>query len=140
MAIGSVLSGAFAIPWAFTWARAKYSSEQITTGANLVLVLVCGLIVVVHQPYVFLAVAALGGVGWTVSASELWVASQRAMPDWARGRMNATMTMAAQKATALGGALWGLAAHGFGVVPTFLGAAGFALLLMVLVNVVPTLS
>jgi hypothetical protein len=57
MATGSVLSGAFAIPWA----RAKYSPEQITTGANLILVLVCGLIVVVHQPYVFLAVAALGG-------------------------------------------------------------------------------
>jgi len=53
--------------------------------------------------------------------------------------MNATMTMVAQGATALGGALWGLAAHGFGVVPTFLGAAGFALLLMVLVNVVPAL-
>ena len=74
-----------------------------------------------------------------MSASELWVASQRAMPDWARGRMNATMTMVAQGATALGGALWGLAAHGFGVVPTFLGAAGFALLVMVLVHVVPAL-
>jgi quinol monooxygenase YgiN len=47
------------------------------------------------------------------------------------------MTMAAQGATALGGALWGLAAQGFGVVPTFLGSAGFALLLMVLVQVVP---
>jgi MFS family permease len=135
MAIGSVLSGTVAIPWA----RAKYSPEQITTGANLILVLVCGLIVVVHQRYVFLAVAALGGVGWAMSASELWVASQRAIPDWARGRMNATMTMVAQGATAFGGALWGLAAHGFGIVPTFLGAAGFALLLMVLVNVVPTL-
>jgi MFS family permease len=135
MAAGSVWSGAFAIPWA----RAKYSPEQITTGANLVLVLVCILMVLVHQPYVFLAVAALGGIGWTMSASELWVASQRAMPDWARGRMNATMTMVAQGATALGGALWGLAAHGFGVVPTFLWAAGFALLVMVLVHVVPAL-
>ena len=101
MAVGSVLSGAFAIPWA----RAKYSPEQITTGANLVLVVDFILMVLVHQPYVFLAVAALGGVGWTVSASELWVASQRAMPDWARGRMNATITMVAQGATALGGAL-----------------------------------
>jgi hypothetical protein len=32
-----------------------------------------------------------------------------------------------------------LAAHGFGVVPTFLWAAGFALLVMVLVHVVPAL-
>jgi len=135
MAVGSVLSGAFAIPWA----RAKYSPEQITTGANLVLMLVFILMVLVHQSYVFLAVAALGGAGWTMSASELWVGSQRAMPDWARGRMNATMTMVAQGATALGGAIWGLAAHGFGVGPTFLGAAGFALLLMVLVHLVPAL-
>jgi MFS family permease len=133
MAAGSVLSGAFAIPWA----RARYSPEQITTRANLLLLLDFILMVLVHQPYVFLGVAALGGAGWTASASELWVASQRAMPDWARGRMSATMTMVAQGATALGGAIWGLAAHGFGVVPTFLGAAGFALLLMVLVNVVP---
>jgi hypothetical protein len=50
MAVGSVISGAFIIPW----------------------------------------------MGSTLSASELWVASQRAMPDWARGRMNATMVMVAQ--------------------------------------------
>jgi hypothetical protein len=37
--------------------------------------------------------------------------------------MNATMTMVAQAATALGGIIWGLAAHHAGVVPTFLGAA-----------------
>jgi hypothetical protein len=93
----------------------------------------------VHRPYVFLVVAALGGIGWTLSASELWVASQRAMPDWARGRMNATMVMVAQAATALGGVIWGLAAHNAGVIPTFLGAAVFGLLLMIIVRVVPAL-
>jgi len=133
MAVGSVISGAFIIPGA----RAKYSPQRITTFANLVLVLDCCLMALVHRPYVFLVVAALGGMGWTLSASELWVASQRAMPDWARGRMNATMVMVAQAATALGGILWGLAAHNAGVVPTFFGAAGFALLLMIVVRVVP---
>jgi len=34
--------------------------------------------------------------------------------------MNATMVMVAQAATALGGVIWGLAAHHAGVVPTFL--------------------
>jgi hypothetical protein len=124
MAIGSVLSGVFIIPWA----RARYSPEQITTAANLVLLLDCILMAVVHRPYVFLAVAALGGAGWTLSASELWVASQRAMPDWARGRMSATITMVAQGATALGGAAWGLTAQALGVVPVFTGAVGSALL------------
>jgi predicted MFS family arabinose efflux permease len=66
-----------------------------------------------------------------------WVASQRAMPDWARGRMNETMVMVAQAATALGGVIWGLAAHHGGVVPTFLGAAVFALVLMIVVRIVP---
>jgi MFS family permease len=102
MAVGSVISGALIIPWA----RAKYSPQRITTAANFVLLLNCCLMAFVHRPGVFLVVAALAGMGWTLSASELWVASQRAMPDWARGRMNATMVMVSQAATALGGILW----------------------------------
>src|SRR5271157_3617684 len=136
MAVGSVTSGSFFIPWA----RAKYSPQRITTFANLVLLLDFCLMAFVHRPYVVLVVAALGGMGWTLSASELWVARQRAMHDWARGRMNATMVMVAQAATALGGVIWGLAAHHAGVVPTFLGTAGFALLIMIIVRVVPALQ
>jgi MFS family permease len=117
MAVGSVLVGVFVI----SWARARYSSQRITTGANLFLVVVYILMVYVHGPPAFLAVAALGGAGWTLSASELWVASQRAMPGWARGRMNATITMVAQGATALGGAVWGTAAHTAGVGDTSFG-------------------
>jgi len=135
-AVGSVVSGAFIIPWA----RARYSPQRITTFADLVVLLTCCLMVLVHRPFVFLLVAALGGMGWTLSASELWVASQRAMPDWARGRMNATMVMVAQAATALGGVIWGFAAHHAGVVPTFLGAAVFGLLIMIIVRVVPRLQ
>ena len=133
MAVGSVISGAFIIPWA----RARYSPQRITTSANLVLLLNGCLMVLVHRPLVFLVVAALGGMGWTLSASELWVASQRAMPEWARGRLNAILVMFAQAATALGGVIWGLAAHHAGVVPTFLGSAVFGALVMIIVRVVP---
>jgi MFS family permease len=136
MAVGSVVSGAFIIPWA----RARFSPQHITTLANLMLLLTFCLMVLVHRPFVFLLVAALGGMGWTISASELWVASQRAMPDWARGRMNATMVMVAQAATALGGVIWGLAAHHVGVVPTFLGAAAVGILIMIMVQFVPGLQ
>ena len=136
MAVGSVISGAFIIPWA----RARYSPERITTMANLLLLVDFCLMVVVHRPFVFLLVAALGGMGWTISASELWVASQRAMPDWARGRMNATMVMVAQAATALGGVIWGLSAHHAGVVPTFLGAAAVGIVIIVVVRIVPGLQ
>jgi MFS family permease len=136
MAVGSVISGAFIIPWA----RARYSPQRITSFANLALLLTCCLMVLVHRPFVFLVVAALSGMGWTLSASELWVASQRAMPDWARGRMNATMVMVSQAATALGGVIWGFVAHHAGVVPTFLGAAAFGVLLFIVVRVVPGLQ
>jgi hypothetical protein len=54
--------------------------------------------------------------------------------------MNATMVMAGQAATALGGVIWGLAANDAGVVPTFLGGAGVALLGMIIVRVVPALQ
>ena len=56
------------------------------------------------------ALAAVAGIGWTLSASELWVAAQRAMPSWSRGRMNATVIMVSQGAMALGGVVWGAAA------------------------------
>jgi MFS family permease len=136
MAVGSVISGAFIIPWA----RARYSPQRITTFANLILLLNSCLMMLIHRPFVFLLVAALSGMGWTISASELWVASQRAMPDWARGRMNATMVMVSQAATALGGIIWGLAAHHVGIVPTFLGAAAVGLLIMIIVRTVPGLQ
>jgi MFS family permease len=135
-AVGSVISGAFIIPWA----RARYSPQQITTLANLVLMIDFCLMAFVHRPFVFLVVAALAGMGWTLSNSELWVASQRAMPDWARGRMNATMVMVSQGATALGGVIWGFTAHHAGVVTTFLGAAVFGLLILIIVRVVPSLA
>ena len=58
-----------------------------------------------------------------MSASELWVAAQRAMPGWARGRMNATVIMISQGAMALGGVIWGSAGAIAGASYTLLGAA-----------------
>ena len=51
------------------------------------------------------------------------VAAQRAMPSWARGRMNATVIMISQGAMALGGVIWGSAAATAGASYTLLGAA-----------------
>jgi len=119
MGAGSVAAAAFIIPWL----RACYSSNTLIVLANLLVVLVNVLMAVVRQTELFLVVAALAGVGWTLSASELWVAAQRAMPSWARGRMNATIIMASQGAMALGGVIWGCAATKAGVSYTLLGAA-----------------
>jgi transmembrane secretion effector len=119
MGAGSVIGAVFIIPWL----RARLSPDCLTLLANLLLVLVYVLTALVRQTEVFFVVAALAGVGWTLSASELWVAAQRAMANWARGRMNATVIMISQGAMALGGVIWGSTAAIAGVSSTLLGAA-----------------
>jgi len=99
------------------------SSDCLTLLANLLLVLVYVSMALVRQPEAFFVVAALAGVGWTMSASELWVATQRAIPSWARGRMNAAVIMISQGAMALGGLIWGWAATIAGPSSALLGAA-----------------
>jgi MFS family permease len=119
MGAGSVIGAVFIIPWL----RARFSPDAVTLSANMLLVLVYVLMALVRQTEVFFVVAALAGVGWTMSASELWVAAQRAMPAWARGRMNATVIVISQGAMALGGVIWGSAAAIAGASFTLLGAA-----------------
>ncbi len=119
MGAGSVLGAVFIIPWL----RARFSPDSVTLSANLLLVLAYVLMALVRQTEVFFVVAALAGVGWTMSASELWVAAQRAMPGRARGRMNATVIMISQGAMAVGGVIWGSAASIAGASYTLLEAA-----------------
>ena len=119
MGAGSVVGAVFVIPLL----RARLSPDRLTLSANLLLVLVYVLMALVRQTELFFAVAALAGVGWTIAASELWVAAQRAMPGWARGRLNATVIMISQGAMALGGVIWGSAGAIAGTSCTLLGAA-----------------
>ena len=91
--------------------------------ANLLLVFVYVSMATVCQPEVFFMVAAVAGLGWTLSASELWVAAQRAMPNCARGRMNAMVIMISQGAMVVGGIAWGSTAAIAGTSYTLLGAA-----------------
>jgi MFS family permease len=119
MGIGSLLSATLILPYA----RAKASPNTLTILAGVMLVVVLVLMSIVPNLWMFLPVTALAGISWTVKASELWIAGQRAMPDWARGRMNAVNLMASQGAVALGGVLWGGAATYVGLGPTLLGGA-----------------
>jgi MFS family permease len=119
MGAGSVFSAVFVLPRA----RERLSSNTLILLGNLLVVLVYLLMALVRQKEFFLFVAALAGAGWTLSASELWVAAQRAMPGWARGRMNATVIMVSQGAVALGGVVWGLSSQVAGVNVTLAVAA-----------------
>ena len=116
---GSVVGAVFIIPRL----RARLSPDWLTLSANLLLILVYVSMALVRQTEAFFAVAALAGVGWTIAASELWVAAQRAMPSWARGRLNATVIMISQGAMALGGVIWGSAGAIAGTSYALLGAA-----------------
>jgi Transmembrane secretion effector len=89
LAIGSVLGAVFVVPRM----RAKFSPNDATMLATALLILVYYLMRCIRQPEVFLLVAGLGGVAWTVAASELWVAGQNAASDRARGRLNAIYMM-----------------------------------------------
>jgi MFS family permease len=118
MGVGSVLGAVFILPWA----RARFHSNTVTVIANILVAIVFFLMGTIRQPAPFLVAAGLAGTAWTMAASELWVAGQRAMPSWARGRMNATIIMAAQGAMALGGIVWGTSVAMWGVQPTLIVA------------------
>jgi MFS family permease len=116
---GSVITAAFILPWA----RARYSPNTLTRLATYLLALVILTMAFVRQTQLLLVVAAFAGVAWTSTANELWVAGQRAMPGWARGRMNATVIMFSQGAMALGGVIYGTTAQIFGVTMVLVAVA-----------------
>jgi hypothetical protein len=128
MGVGSVVAAISILPWA----RSKLSSNSVTVMANLLVAAVFVLMAVIRDPKLFLVAAALAGAAWTMAASELWVAGQRAMPGWARGRMNAIVIMAAQGALALGGIVWGSSASMWGITATLLAAAALLVTSLVL--------
>jgi MFS family permease len=119
MGAGSVIGAVFVI----SWLRARFSPDSVTLSGNLLIVLAYVLMAFVRQAELFFVVAAVAGVGWTLSASELWVAAQRAMPSWARGRVNAAVIMISQGAIMLGSVIWGSAAVIVGPSSTLFAAA-----------------
>jgi MFS family permease len=133
MAIGSVITSVFILPRA----RSRCLPQRLTTYADASLIAVFLLMATIRWSKMFLIVAALAGVGFTLSSTELWIAGQRAMPDWARGRMNATIIMVSQGATAVGSLIWGTAAASLGLVTPFLAAAGLAIVAMIVTRVPP---
>src|ERR1700751_323164 len=118
MGIGSVLGAVFILPWA----RARFHSNMVTLLANILVAVVFFMMATIREAMPFMVAAGLAGTAWTMAASELWVAGQRAMPSWARGRMNATIIMAAQGAMALGGIFWGSSVSMWGAKWTLLVA------------------
>jgi Arabinose efflux permease len=128
MGTGSVIAALFIA----SRLRAHFSPNTIIFLANLLVILTYVLMGFVRQTELFFPIAALAGVGWTLSASELWIAAQRSMPDWVRGRMNAIIMMVSQGATVLGGLIWGIVAATAGPGCALLSAAALFLISVLL--------
>ncbi len=111
MGLGSLAGALFILEPA----RKKLTPNQMTVLSSVVLGASYALMATVRHPQVFFIVSALAGVAWTVSASELWVAGQRIIPDWIRGRMNATHMMVSQAGISLAGIMWGTLATTLGL-------------------------
>ena len=125
---GSVIGAVFVI----SWLRTRLSPDSVTLLGNLLIVLAYLLMAFIRQTELFFAVAAVAGAGWTLSASELWLAAQRTMANWVRGRANATVIMISQGAIALGSVIWGSAATMVGAGSTMFTAAVLFLIALLL--------
>ena len=130
MGAGSVITAAFILPWAVRVIR----PTRLTKMAAYLFAIVMLLLAFVRQTQLLPVIAVLAGVAWTSTANELWLAGQRAMPAWARGRMNATVIMFSQGAMALGGVIYGASAQTWGAATVLIAVAAVVLLLLLTFN------
>jgi MFS family permease len=119
MGFGSVVGAIFVIPRLRSW----FATDQLMMIAQITLAGIYLLMAMIHHCLYCLVPMALAGASWTLAASELWVAAQRAMPKAARGRISALMMVLSQGAMTLGAIVWGLSAEIAGTRFTLLTAA-----------------
>jgi hypothetical protein len=85
LATGSVFGSVFVVPKL----RVNFSSNAVTMLSSSLLVVYFFLAGHVGEALLFTVLAPIGGIAWTVAASELWLAEQRVASKEARGRANA---------------------------------------------------
>ena len=128
--VGSLAGAVFALPYL----RQRTSPNAITSISMAILVVVLLAMAFFRQLPTLLACATLAGVAWALAGSELWVAGQRVMPGWVRGRMNAFQIMLGQGGIAIGAFIWGSGVVHAGPELTFGAASVLALAVLALGN------
>jgi MFS family permease len=123
LAIGSLAGAVFALPYL----RANTSQNVITSISMGIMVCVLLMMGLLRQLPSLMVCAFLAGVAWSLAGSELWVAGQRVIPGWVRGRMNAFQIMLGQGGIAIGALMWGWSVTHAGPTLTFSAAAILAL-------------
>ena len=104
---GSLAGAMIALPYL----RQRTSPNAITSIAMAIVAAALLAMAFIRQPPALMVCATLAGVAWALAGSELWLAGQRVMPEWVRGRMNALQIMLGQGGIALGAVLLGREQH-----------------------------
>ena len=126
--VGSLAGAVFVLPYL----RQRVSTNAIISISMAMLVVVLSSMALIRQVPALMVSTAFAGVAWALAGSELWVAGQRVMPGWVRGRMNAFLIMLGQGGMALGAILWATGVAHAGIDLTFAAAAVVALVVLAL--------
>ena len=126
--VGSLAGATIGLPYL----RQRISPNAITSIAMAIMAVVLLAMAFIRQPPALMICATLAGVAWALAGSEIWLAGQRVMPGWVRGRMNAFLIMLGQGGIALGAVLLGMGAAHAGLDLTLSAAAVLALAVLAL--------
>lgn len=120
---GALIGAVFVLPYL----RQRTSPNAILSISMTIIAAVLFATAFIREVPALMLFTTLAGVAWALSGSELWVAGQRVMPGWVRGRMNAFLIMLGQGSMALGSVLWATGVAHAGLDLTYLIAAVVAL-------------
>ncbi len=126
--VGALAGAVFALPYL----RQRTSPNAITSISMVIMAVVLFAMAFIRQVPALMISTTLAGVAWALAGSELWVAGQRVMPGWVRGRMNGFLIMLGQGSMALGAVLWATGVAHVGLDLTFPVAAVLALAVLAL--------
>jgi len=121
--VGSLVGAVFVLPFL----RQRISPNAIISTAMAIMILVLLTMAFIRQLPPLMVSATFAGVAWALAGSEIWVAGQRVMPGWVRGRMNSFLIMIGQGSMAAGAVVWGTGAANLGLDLTLAAAAAIAL-------------
>jgi hypothetical protein len=121
--VGSLLGAVIALPYL----RSRISANAILSIATTLVAAVLIAMVFIHKMPALMICTVLAGMAWALVGSEIWVAGQRVMPGWVRGRMNSFQIVLGQGSMAAGAAIWGTTVAYAGLDRTFAVAALVAL-------------
>ena len=114
--------------------RERYTRDQFVRIGSVVQAGLSVVIVYVPELWVALPAMVVVGMAWISVANSLTVSAQIALPDWVRARGMSIYQMALMGGSAAGSLLWGQVASWTDVAAAVAAAAGFGMLMLVVLR------